>query len=89
MKCVYINIGKRRKNIWFKERFQVFNRGLFYAANAIIYQYKTVFKISHYDSINKVYSVFICFDAPTVEENSITYFHLSKDIKIGYNKYVR
>ena len=68
--------------------YNVFNRGLFYAAKAITYQYNTVFKKSLYDLIKKVYSVFICFDAPTKEEeNSIAYFHLTKDIKIGYNMY--
>ena len=28
----------------------------------------------------------MCFDAPTkIEENSITYFYIFKDVKVGYN----
>ena len=68
--------------------YNIFNRALFYTANAIMYQYNTIFKNSRYDLLKKVYSIFICFDAPTKEEeNSITYFNLTKDIKLGYNKY--
>lgn len=38
------------------------------------------------DKLKKVVSIFICFDAPTKEENSLAIFRLLKDMKIGYNE---
>ena len=67
--------------------YQLHNRGLFYIANEITYQYERIFKNSEYDKLRKCVCIFISFDAPTKEEeNSMTIFQLSKNVKIGYNK---
>ena len=82
---LFINLEPQKTS---KKGYNMFDRGLFYASNAINYQYDRIFKNSHYEKLKKVYSIFVCMDAPSKkEENSITYFHLTKDIKIGYNMY--
>lgn len=59
---------------------------MFYVGNEIVYLYGRTFKHSEYDKLKKVVSMFISFDAPTVEEeNSMTILQLSKNMKIGYN----
>lgn len=66
--------------------YQINNRALLYAGYELVFQHgRNVIK-SNYDQLKKVVSLWICFDAPTKEEeNSITYFHLTKDIVLGYN----
>ena len=67
-------------------KYKIHNRALVYAGYEIAYQYNRIFKNQEYDLLQKVVSIWICFDAPTKEEeNSITYFSLFKDVKVGYN----
>ena len=78
-----INIEAQRTT---KLKYKIHNRALVYAGYEIVYQYNRVFTNQNYDQLQKVVSIWICFDAPTKEEqNSITYFSLNKDVKVGYN----
>ena len=79
----FINIEAQKSA---KLPYKLHNRALVYIGYEIAYQYNRVFKNQEYDALQKVVSIWICFDAPTKEEqNSITYFSLSKDVKVGYN----
>ena len=79
----FINIEAQRTA---KLKYKIHNRALVYAGYGIAYQYNRVFKNQAYDQLQKVVSIWICFDAPTKqEENSITCFSLFKDVKVGYN----
>ena len=79
----FINIEAQKTA---KLPYKLHNRALVYIGYEIAYQYNRVFKNQEYDALQKVVSIWICFDAPTKEEqNSITYFSLSKDVKVGYN----
>ena len=79
----FINIEAQKTA---KLKYKIHNRALFYAANEITYQYNRVFKNQEYDDLQKVVSIWICFDAPSKEEeNSITNFSIFKDVKVGYN----
>ncbi len=79
----FINIEAQKTS---KLKYKIHNRALVYAGYEIVYQYNRVFKNQDYDQLQKVVSIWICFDSPTKqEENSMTYFSLFKDVKVGYN----
>ncbi|MBQ6843127.1 MAG: hypothetical protein IJO60_00660 [Agathobacter sp.] len=58
-------------------------RGIYYGARMISSQYGTVFTNSHYEKIQKVYSVWICMEPPKERMNSITEYVLTEKNYIG------
>lgn len=58
-------------------------RGIFYASRMISSQVNTEFEIPHYDEIKKVYSIWICMNAPVRVQNTITEFCFDKKDRIG------
>ena len=54
------------------------NRALFYAAREISSQKHTEFENSDYDSIKKVYSIWLCMDAPAKNGNAIAVYSIGK-----------
>ena len=78
-----INIEAQKTS---KLKYKIHNRALVYAGYELVYQYGRVFKNQDYDQLRKVVSIWICFDAPTKqEENSVTCLSVFKDVKVGYN----
>ena len=59
-------------------------RGIFYAAREISSQLDREFKIPHYNNIKKVYSIWICMNAPGYIGNAIAkYFIVKRDVVAG------
>lgn len=54
------------------------NRALFYSAREISSQKHTEFENSDYDSIKKVYSIWLCMDCPVRNANAISSYSISK-----------
>lgn len=53
-------------------------RGIFYAARMISAQLETEFSIPQYDDIKKVYSIWLCFNAPNHIGNAISEYTIRK-----------
>lgn len=67
----------------FNPGYPLTKRGIYYCCRMISAQYGRVFKDSHYEKIEKVYSIWICMN-PTVEHrNTITRYRLVEEHLIG------
>ena len=58
-------------------------RGIYYASNMITNQYGTVFKNSEYQKIKKVYSIWICRNAPNCRKNRIVSYDITENNIVG------
>ncbi len=56
----------------FNPGYPLIKRGIYYSARMISAQYGTVFIKSHYEKVQKVYSIWICMNPPKERSNSIT-----------------
>ena len=63
--------------------YPIIKRGIYYCARMISSQYGTVFTDSHYEKIQKVYSVWICMNPPKNRKNTITEYSLTEKNIIG------
>lgn len=64
--------------------YQIVTRGIFYGARMISSQVHTEFEPNRYDDIKKVYSVWICMNAPKRVGNAVSKFEMAKrDSKAG------
>ena len=63
--------------------YPIIKRGIYYCARMISAQYGTVFTNSHYEKIQKVYSVWICMNPPKERRNSITEYSLTEKQHVG------
>ena len=63
--------------------YPLIKRGIYYCARMISSQYGTVFTKSHYEKIQKVYSVWICMNPPKERSNTITGYSLTEKSHIG------
>lgn len=61
-------------------------RGVYYSSRMISSQAGTVFENSHYEKIEKVYSIWICTNPPKKHENSITSYRVFEDNIVGHVK---
>ena len=52
--------------------YPIVKRGIYYCARMISSQYGTVFTKSHYEKVQKVYSIWICMNPPNERNNTIT-----------------
>ena len=50
--------------------YPLIKRGIYYGCRMISSQYGTIFTNSHYEKIQKVYSIWICFNPPEKRKNS-------------------
>ena len=66
--------------------YPIIKRGIYYCARMISSQYGTVFTGSHYEKIQKVYSVWICMNPPKNRANTITEYSLKENNIIGIVK---
>lgn len=67
----------------FYKKYHIVTRGVFYAARMISSQLGTEFVDSDYDNIKKVYSIWICMNAPGRIGNSMTEYSIRKRDIIG------
>ncbi len=63
--------------------YPIIKRGIYYCARMISSQYGTVFTKSHYEKIQKVYSVWICMNPPKERNNTITGYSLTETQYVG------
>ena len=63
--------------------YPIIKRGIYYCARMISAQYGTVFTNSHYEKIQKVYSVWICMNPPKERNNTITEYSLTEKNHVG------
>ncbi len=74
--------------------YSLVTRGIFYAARMISAQFDTEFVADDYSGLKKVYSIWICMDAPDYIGNAISEYSIKKmdiiegmpDIKEAYDK---
>ncbi len=64
--------------------YEIVTRGIFYGARMISIQAKTEFDFRNYDGIKKVYSIWICMNAPDKVGSAISRFAIAKtDVRAG------
>lgn len=63
--------------------YPIIKRGIYYCARMISSQYGTVFTKSHYEKIQKVYSIWICMNPPMERNNTITEYSFSEKNHVG------
>ena len=63
--------------------YPIVKRGIYYCARMISSQYGTIFTKSHYEKIQKVYSVWICMNPPKGRSNTITEYSVAERNHIG------
>ena len=78
-----INIEAQKK--W-NPGYEIVTRGIFYCARMISGQKHTEFEHSDYDKIKKVYSIWICMNAP---ENGIAGYQIVRKNRLGENQVSR
>lgn len=66
--------------------YPIIKRGIYYCARMISSQYGTVFTDSHYEKIQKVYSIWICMNPPKNRTNTITEYSLKENNIVGIVK---
>ena len=78
-----INIEAQKE---FYQKYHIVTRGIFYGARMISAQLGTEFESSDYDKIKKVYSIWICLNAPKIVGNTMTEYSIQKRNIIGYSR---
>ena len=59
--------------------YSIITRGIFYGARMLSAQKGIEFTGRDYDNIRKVYSIWICMNAPDYIGNAISYYHIQKE----------
>lgn len=73
---ILINVEAQQK---FTPGYDLVTRGIYYGARMISAQRGTEFTGSNYDDIKKVYSLWICTDAPAYAQNTITEYKIQQE----------
>lgn len=76
-----INIEAQLK---FYPGYPLTKRGIYYCSRMISSQYGREFTKSHYESIKKVYSVWICMSPPDSRKNTITRYRMAEENLVGH-----
>lgn len=66
-----------------KQGYELVTRGLYYCARMISEQHGMVFTGSHYEKIQKVYSIWICPSTPSSRRNGMYRYHTVENAVIG------
>ena len=72
---IILNLEAQKK---FYPGYQIVTRGVFYGGRMISAQLDTEFEIPKYDDLKKVYSIWICMEAPQYIGNAISSYSLEK-----------
>ncbi len=75
-----INVEAQNK---FDPGYPLIKRGIYYGSRMISSQYGTVFDKSHYEKIEKVYSIWICPDPPVDRKNTIVKYSITEKSVVG------
>lgn len=75
-----INVEAQKK---YHVGYDLVTRGIFYCTRMLSAQMDTEFSDSNYDQIKKVYSIWICMDAPKYATNTITEYKVDKHNLFG------
>ncbi len=59
-------------------------RGIYYCSRLLSSQYGTVFEKSHYEKLQKVYSIWICTAPPGYRRNTITEYAVTEKTIVGH-----
>ena len=70
-----INVEAQKE---FRPGYSLITRGIFYGARMLSSQKGTEFTGRDYDNIRKVYSIWICMNAPDYIGNAISYYNIQK-----------
>ena len=73
---IILNLEAQKK---FMPGYQIITRGIFYGGRMISAQLDTEFEIPNYDDLKKVYSIWICVEAPQYIGNSISRYSIGKE----------
>lgn len=63
--------------------YPIVKRNLYYCCRLVSSQYGTEFTNSHYEKIEKVYSIFICMNPPNYRKNTINQYSIQEENLIG------
>ena len=66
--------------------YPIIKRTVYYGCRMISAQYGTVFTESHYEKIQKVYSIWVCLNPPKYKENSIYKYQVTEKKVMGKGK---
>ena len=80
---MYINLEMQQR---YHNRYEIEQRGLFYAARRFSSQLRTISGDTDYSILKKVYSIWLCMggDVPDKVSNTATLYNTKKDDIIGY-----
>ena len=80
---MYINLEMQQR---YHNRYEIEQRGLFYAARRFSSQLRTISGDTDYSILKKVYSIWLCMgeDVPDKVSNTATLYNISKTDIIGY-----
>ena len=70
-----INVEAQKE---FRPGYSLITRGIFYGARILSSQKGTEFTGRDYDNIRKVYSIWICMNAPDYIGNAISFYNIQK-----------
>lgn len=73
---IIMNVEAQRS---FYPGYEIVTRGIYYAARMLSAQLGTEFVEPDYDNIKKVYSIWLCMNAPRYIGNAISVYHLTKE----------
>ncbi len=79
-----INLEAQNK---FHNGYDLLSRAVYYGSRLISAQYGTVFENEDYGKIQKVYTIWICINAPKNKQNSITEFAFHPNVMVGSANY--
>lgn len=77
---VIVNVEAQRS---YSPGYEIVTRGVFYASRLISSQLGVEFGHSGYDSLKKVYSIWICMNAPKSVGNAVAACHFTKENRLG------
>lgn len=75
-----INIEAQNK---YHNGYPLVSRGFFYGSRLLSAQYGTVFDGSHYEKLRKVYSIWVCLNAPHHLQNTIVSYNTTEECIYG------
>ena len=75
-----INVEAQKK---FDPGYDIVTRGIFYCARMVAAQKETEFVGSDYNSVKKVYSIWICMKNPMYAQHTITSYHMTQEPLYG------
>lgn len=77
---ILINVEAQRN---YYPGYDLVTRGIYYGARLVSAQRTTEFTDSDYDSIKKVYSIWVCMNAPNYAKNTITEYKIKQEKVFG------